>query len=86
MVGGGPVFTLPLVWLPLGLGRWECVASLLLIGQLTLLYPLFLPFWGDAEAAVCGYIKLPVILPGSGEANEVLANNGSGGDGVCVRH
>lgn len=56
----------------------------LLIGQLTLLYPLFLPFWGDGEAAACGSIKLPGNLPGRGEANEVLAKkDGGGGEGVC---
>lgn len=83
MVGRRPDFTLPLVWLPLGLGRWWYVAPLLLIGWLTLPYPLFLPFWSDGEVTACGYIKLPGILPGRGEANEVLANKDSKDEAVC---
>lgn len=69
--------------LPQGLG--SCIAPLLLIGQFTLLYPLFLSFRSNGEAAVCGYIKLPGIIPGRREANKVLANKDSGRGWWVVR-
>lgn len=76
-------------WCGLPLGFGSCIAPQLLIGQLTLLYPLFLSFRSNGEAVVCGYIKLPGIIPGRREANEVLANkdSGIGGEGgeECVR-
>lgn len=42
-----------------------------MIGQFTLLYPVFSPFWGVEEAAACGYIKLPGRIPG-GDMHGVL--------------
>lgn len=59
---------------PWGLGGGGCIVFPLLIGRFTLLYLLVSPFWGVGEAAVCGYVKLPGILPGRGEVHEVLAN------------
>lgn len=70
---------------PWELGGVGWMAPLLLIGQVTLLYPLFPPFWGDGMAAACGYIKLSGILPGRREACEVLANKDSGVE-QCVSH
>lgn len=80
--GRRPDSTLPWVWLPLEVGGvGGGVALLFLIGQLTLLYLLFPPFWGDEEAAACGYIK----LPGRGGVCEVLANRDSRSREVCER-
>lgn len=57
---------------PWGFRGGGCKAFLLMIGQFTLLYPVFSPFWGVEEAAACGYIKLPGRIPGRGDMHGVL--------------
>lgn len=51
VVGRKPDTTLLLVWLPWDFRGGGCKAFLLLIGQFTLFYPVFSPFWGIEKAA-----------------------------------